>query len=516
MKKLLLFMVLFCTMAFADIYLVKAKLDASRLEPYARTGILVIAELEHDAILLVNENDLSKIPDSVYAILEKNPVQGDHYLIRKMDDLLDLTYYGDILFQDNNDYLLRIDHDRFEELIKQKVQVKELFLRPIMISDNINRYNMLADPAVQEIVDLVDADTILADVQRLQDFVSRYSTYDSCFSAADWIMAKFNEYGLDSVYFQYHTGGHAPNVIGIKYGEIYPDSIYTVVCGHYDAISYMAPQTAPGADDNASGTTAALEAARVMQDYDFEYSIRFLAFSGEEFGLYGSEYYAQQASSAGDSILGVFNADMIAYSDATPEDLEVIGKISNPPCEWLADFFIAAADTYTTLLTNKQLTSSWIPSDNQSFLDYGYPALLSIEDYGVVNPWYHSPGDTIGSGYNDNAFCTEVIKAHVAAAAIMAVPYETAKEEYIAAVIKPDLSIYPTVNASRFTIAFDGSDPSLVIFDAAGRQVKSYKNAGVVIWYGQDEKGSPLPAGVYFIQARSADYRTTEKVVLVR
>ena len=99
MKKLLLFMVLFCTMAFADIYLVKAKLDASRLEPYARTGILVIAELEHDAILLVNENDLSKIPDSVYAILEKNPVQGDHYLIRKMDDLLDLTYYGDILFR---------------------------------------------------------------------------------------------------------------------------------------------------------------------------------------------------------------------------------------------------------------------------------------------------------------------------------------------------------------------------------------------------------------------------------
>ncbi|MGB3342140.1 MAG: M28 family peptidase [bacterium] len=515
-KVLLLSLSLFCIAAFADTYLAKADLDASRLEPFIQTNIAVVAELEHTAILLIDEGELDIISDISFEILDHNPSEGDYYLIRRIDKTLDLSIYGDILFNEADDFILRVDHTVFEELIKQKVQVKQLFLRSIILSDKTQQPVMLADPTIQEIVDLVDADTVLADVQRLQDFVSRYSTYDSCLSAANWIADKFNAYGLDSVYFQYHTSGHAPNVIGVKHGVLYPDSIYTVICGHYDAISYLAPEIAPGADDNASGTTAALEAARVMQNFDFEYSVRYMAFSGEEFGLYGSEYYAQQAYTRGDSIRGVFNADMIAYSDVQPEDLEVIGKISNPSCDWLADFFIAAADTYTTLLTSKHLTSNWIPSDNQSFLDYGYAALLGIEDYGVTNPWYHSPGDTIGSGYNDNAFCTEVIKAHVAAVSIMAVPYETAVEELTETTFKNQLTVYPTLNGSHFVIMFNGQDPSLAIFDASGRQVKTYNNINEITWYGNDDSGRQLPAGVYFVRAFNKDSKMIKKVVLIR
>jgi hypothetical protein len=452
-KILLLSLSVLCVAAFADTCLVKADLDASRLDPFARANIAVIAELEHTAILLVNEEEFNLISNRSFEVLDENPSEGDYYLVRRVDETLDLGLYGDILFSENMDYLLRIDHAVFEELIKQKVMVKKLFLRPIVISDGNPQPEMLIDPTVQEIVDLVNADTVLSYVQRLQDFVSRYSTYDSCFAAANYIASKFNDYGCDSIFFQNHTSGHAPNVIGVKRGVIHPDSIYTVICGHFDATSYLAPEIAPGADDNASGTASVLEATRVMKDYEFEYSIRYIAFSGEEFGLYGSEYYASMASSQGDSIRGVFNADMIAYSDVQPEDLEVIGKTSNPPCEWLADFFIAAADSYTTLLTSKHLTSNWIPSDNQSFLDYGYAALLGIEDYGVVNPWYHSPGDTIGSGYNDNAFCTEVIKAHVAAIAIMAVPYDVGVEEATETRFEQSkFDIYPTVHNTHFTI----------------------------------------------------------------
>ncbi len=523
-KILLLSLSVLCVAAFADTYLVKADLDASRLDPFARANIAVIAELEHTAILLVNEEEFNLISNRSFEVLDENPSEGDYYLVRRVDETLDLGLYGDILFSENMDYLLRIDHAVFEELIKQKVMVKKLFLRPIVLSDGNPQPEILTDPTVQEIVDLVDADSVLASVQQLQDFVSRYSTYDSCLSAANWIADKFNGYGLDSVYFQYHTSGHAPNIIGVKRGVLYPDSIYTVICGHFDASSDMAPEIAPGADDNASGTTAAIEAARVMQNYDFEYSIRYMAFSGEEFGLYGSEYYAQQAYTQGDSIRGVFNADMIAYSDAQPEDLEVIGKISNPSCDWLADFFIAAADSYTTLPTDKHLTNNWIPSDNQSFLDYGYAALLGIEDHGVVNPWYHSPGDTIGSGYNDNAFCTEVTKAHVAAVAIMAVPYEIGAEEVTDVRIgTPKLSIYPTVHSSHFTIAFDGPDPSIAIYDATGRLVKNFNLKSeisnlqsAVSWRGVDNTGQKLPSGVYFVCAASKDLKAIEKLVLVR
>ena len=515
-KKLLFIYIILCVALFADTYLVKIRLDGTRLEPFAKTHIAVIAELEHTAILLLEDAQFSLLSNRSYQILDTNPQEGNYYLVRKNDKTLDLGLYGDVLFNEADDYILKVDHDVFEEMIKQKVDVKQLFLRPIVIKDPSAQVDMLIDPTVQEIVDLVDPDSVLANVQRLQDFISRYSTYDSCLAAANWISNRFTALELDSVYFEYHTGGHAPNVIGIKRGVLYPDSIYTVVCGHYDAISYMAPSIAPGADDNASGTTAAMEAARVMQDYDFEYAIRFIAFSGEEFGLYGSEYYAQQAYTRGDSIRGVFNADMIAYSDATPEDLEVIGKISNPSCDWLADFFIAAADSYTTLLTDKHLTSNWIPSDNQSFLDYGYPALLGIEDYGVVNPWYHSPGDTIGSGYNDNDFCTEVVKAHVAAAAIMAVPYETSVKEHEITSTEKALSVFPTVNKSHFVITLTGDDPSFAIYDITGKKVKTYTNENKITWFGDDDRGQMLPAGIYFIGVLEQDAPLMQKVVLIR
>ena len=250
-KILLLSLSVLCVAAFADTYLVKADLDASRLDPFARANIAVIAELEHTAILLINEEEFNLISNRSFEVLDENPSEDDYYLVRQVDETLDLGLYGDILFSENMDYLLRIDHAVFEELIKQKVMVKKLFLRPIVLSDGNPQPEMLINPTVQEIVDLVDADSVLASVQQLQDFVSRYSTYDSCLSAANWIADKFNGYGLDSVYFQYHTSGHAPNVIGVKRGVLYPDSIYTVICGHFDATSYMAPEIAPGADDNA-------------------------------------------------------------------------------------------------------------------------------------------------------------------------------------------------------------------------------------------------------------------------
>ena len=71
--------------------------------------------------------------------------------------------------------------------------------------------------------------------------------------------------------------------------------------------------TAPGADDNASGTAAVIEAARIFSQYDFPFTIIYALWDEEEQGLIGSEYYATQAANAGDSILGVINLDMIGY-----------------------------------------------------------------------------------------------------------------------------------------------------------------------------------------------------------
>ena len=139
------------------------------------------------------------------------------------------------------------------------------------------------NPLIQEMVNKVSSDTILTNVQRLEDFVTRCATHDSCFAASSWIFSKFISYGMDSVYYDTFTFIDTlvvpGNVVGIKRGTNYPDSCYIVICGHFDATAGLTHQdSAPGADDDASGVAAVLEAVRIMKDYEFEHNIRFIGF----------------------------------------------------------------------------------------------------------------------------------------------------------------------------------------------------------------------------------------------
>lgn len=519
----LLILCAFLALAGADTYLVSIELGANRLEPI-RADFDIVLELENTALIVINDTELHTLSPHRYRILDTDPIPGPYYLIHSPDPEFVLDAYGDILLRDGNNYLLKITSRLAESLMREQIMMRRLSLKPMTFRDPAPVPDATFNQTVQNIVDLVDADTILAAVQRLQDFVSRYSTYDSCFAAATLIADIFALYGCDTVYFQDHTSGHAPNVIGIKKGAVHDDSNYVIVCGHFDATSYAHPAIAPGADDNASGTVGALEAARVMNNYDFEYDIRYIAFSGEEFGLYGSEYYAAQAAAQNHNILAVFNADMIAYADVTPEDMDVVAKIANPPCEPLADFFIAMADTYTTLLTYKHMVNDMGYSDHAPFWDHGYLALLNIEDWYVNNPWYHTPGDTIGSGYNDNELCTETIKTQIAAVATMAIPYETGTEEMTLDTPEPRImKIVPTVGAAAFTIQFLGEtqrSATLEIFSTTGQRAKALDLPGdagspVTVWDATDDIGARLPAGVYFVKLVSGTTTQTEKIIVL-
>jgi hypothetical protein len=519
-QKAIIVIMLLAGLVFADRVLAKVELTPERLTPFADKAI-VILELTHTALVLIDESNLDEIGSHSYQILAHEPREGDYYLVRPVDPNCEICQYGDILMTDGDDYLLIVYKPLLETLIRQKVMVRRVAFTPLTITGPAVPQSLLLNATVQDIVSRVDPDSVLSHVQRLQDFVSRYSTFDSCFAAADWIADKFADYGCDSIFTQNHTVGHAPNVIGVKQGLLYPDSIYVIACGHFDAISDQAPWIAPGADDNGSGTAMVLEAARVMQEYDFEYSIRFIAFSGEEWGLYGSEYYAPRARAAGDSIIAVFNADMIAYVDAEPESIEVIAKVSNPACGPLADFFIAAADSYTALQTHKVMTTYMPYSDHAPFWDAGYTALLNIEDFPVMNPHYHTTHDTIGAGYNNNAFCTEAIKAHVASAALSAVPYDVPVAEYNDNQLRPVLRIEPTVAQSHVTITLPTSDRAAInVYDASGMLVRTLNRTAVqtdkIRWYGDDNAGQIVPAGVYFVRFATEHETQTVKVVLIR
>ncbi|MBS1590180.1 MAG: M28 family peptidase [Bacteroidetes bacterium] len=99
------------------------------------------------------------------------------------------------------------------------------------------------------------------------------------------------------------------NVIGYVRGTQQPDS-FIVFSAHFDHLGKLGPATFPGAHDNASGTALMLYMANYFAQHPQRYSMAFCAFSGEEAGLLGSEYFVNHPLFPLGSIRFVINLDM--------------------------------------------------------------------------------------------------------------------------------------------------------------------------------------------------------------
>jgi Zn-dependent M28 family amino/carboxypeptidase len=230
-------------------------------------------------------------------------------------------------------------------------------------------------------------------------------------------------------------GGYL-NVIGELTGTTTPENIY-IVGAHYDHVGGDGPDDddRPGGDDNASGTAGVLEAARVLSQYHFESTIRFIFFNAEEDDQVGSkDYVNNHVIPGGENIVGMINMDMILRpgSDVDPHtviDAELEVQIKHPPSvAWAQAYQQAAADYVPSLIVNDTIIDTESSSDNDSFLNEGYPAFLVIEnslpDFWDANSHYHTfedasdrlandPGSPSGVTY-DYVFATDVTRAVVA------------------------------------------------------------------------------------------------------
>ncbi len=254
----------------------------------------------------------------------------------------------------------------------------------------------------------------------LQSFQTRYASTPNCEAAGTFLYNFFAQLGLPCEYdpFTFGTTRTSRNIVATLLGKTAPRRVI-IVCAHYDStspIDYRAT-LAPGADDNASGTAAVMEIARVLASTSFDYTIKFICFSAEEWGLYGSKHYAQEAKSREEKITGVVNLDMIAYTDQMPEDLDVF---INQASEWLANRNIIMGKLYGPLDILKTINPSMRSSDHAPFWDQGYSAMLGIEDYSPKNPYYHKTTDTFDTLNMD--FATSVTKIALTVVADLAQP----------------------------------------------------------------------------------------------
>lgn len=278
------------------------------------------------------------------------------------------------------------------------------------------------DPLIQDMVNSLTQQNYVASWQILDDFETRYYNTTGNLNATQWLLDQFLAMGLDAEFHLYQQNGTRRNVIATLPGIVDPTKV-VYICGHMDATSENPQVCAPGADDNASGTTAVLEAARVMSQYLFQYTIKFACFNGEEQGLVGSAAYAADVAAEGEDIVGVFNCDMIAYrgTDPAPPDLVIYTNTNSQP---LATTLQTAINTYTPgLIQPVVLVEALSGSDHASFWDHGYRAICSIEDEAWGSdfcPWYHTCNDRIERYPQDYPlYCAQ---ANLAAVAMTALP----------------------------------------------------------------------------------------------
>jgi hypothetical protein len=258
-------------------------------------------------------------------------------------------------------------------------------------------------PVVQEIINQTNLDSLVHFVSELSGevptiiggspytIVSRNKNNASNNMAANYIKEKLASYGL--VTYDQWWSGTGRNVYGVQLGTQYPNKEY-IICAHYDDMP--SGTTAPGADDNASGTAAVLEAARIFTQYSSKYTIIYALWDEEEQGLVGSNYYAQQAALAGDSIMGVINMDMTAWDNDNDSVVEIhVRPIANSLA--LKDKVIEVNTNYTIGLTASVQNPGTTASDQAAFWNNNYGALLLIEEYygGDFNAYYHSVNDLI-------------------------------------------------------------------------------------------------------------------------
>ena len=211
-------------------------------------------------------------------------------------------------------------------------------------------------------------------------------------------------------------GDQATNLIVERRGTDRPDEII-LVGAHYDTVFCT-----PGADDNASAVAVMLEVSRLLKDFSNKRSIRFVAFACEEppyFNLdcMGSQHHAREAKKRHDNIVGMLCLEMVGYYTTEPNSQKSPPLIPNVLRRFFpkrGDFLAAVGNLSSWKLCwrfrrgfkkgakSMPLFSICLPerineirmSDNSSFWDQNYPALMLTDTSFLRNPHYHRSTDT--------------------------------------------------------------------------------------------------------------------------
>jgi Zn-dependent M28 family amino/carboxypeptidase len=324
------------------------------------------------------------------------------------------------------------------------------------------------------------------------------------------------EVARDSFYDSTDSIG-GTNVLAEQTGSRFPQQKF-ILCAHYDAMAEDTQDSlAPGADDNATGVVAVLEAARLLSRYQTDHTVLYALWDCEEAGILGSDAYAKAARASGDSIICVVNLDMLGTDTNNDSLMYVAGGTARE----LADTIGQLCQLYQIGLKPVCVFPGIQSSDHGSFIRQKYRAIMLIEylptDFSPVN---HTSLDRIAN-LNLDYFHrqTKLAVATIAFLAGVSPPSSVGAAKNVAPAfcLEPN---YPNPFNPSTTIRYGLPHKSIVqlaVYNTLGQEV-------ALLVQGEQEAGyhevrfdaSGLSSGVYFYRLQTGDFVQTRKLLLLR
>ena len=300
----------------------------------------------------------------------------------------------------------------------------------VVLAQPARRSTPARNRAISNIVREIDARNIEATIRKLVSFGTRNTLSEQndpkrgIGAARDWLYAEFQKAAessqgrmtVEKQTYEQQKAARVPqptiltNIVATLKGS-QPESadrIY-VVSGHYDSMCNSptdAKCDAPGANDDASGTAAVLEMARVMAKYEFDATIVFMAVAGEEQGLLGSTHFAEEAKKKNWNVDAMFTNDIVGntlggnglrdrgnvrvFSEGVPSNeteaeattRRSVGGENDSASRQLARFIKETGDSYVPqfkVMLVYRRDRYGRGGDHIPFLERGYPAVRFTE-----------------------------------------------------------------------------------------------------------------------------------------
>ena len=329
-----------------------------------------------------------------------------------------------------------------------------------------------------------------------------------------WLKNKYLSYGytasqmVEDSYTYQGSQAVCKNLIVTKIGTLYPNK-YVIIDGHYDSIG------GTGTNDNGSGVVSILEVARLLQNIPTQYSIKFINFSGEEDGLFGSQHFVStivNATTPKMDIKLVFNLDEVGGVAGMVNNTITCERDTSSP---------TANNAASNTFTNELITCVGLYSPLSTFLSYAYSSdYMSFQSNNEVITGFFETNETTHKHtatdlliYMDPTYVYNVAKAAIGAMLHFSIIDTTLETNNYQSDFQVSFFPNPTkaiLNINKGTLTAD--EYSIKLIDLQGKVVflETFQKAKQI----EQITLSNFEKGIYLVILETNGKRISKKIVI--